>query len=126
MGLFLAYPIFGVTFDQGGFAAMIMLCGITVNAGIYLTSEYRTIAAATGQHGLKTYIKAYNRKIIPTMLTILSTVLGLIPFLFDGKQNQFWFSFAIGVMSGMLFSVIAIVLIMPVFFPLTSKSHEII
>jgi len=126
MGLFLAYPIFGVTFDQGGFAAMIMLCGITVNAGIYLTSEYRTIAAATGQHGLMTYIKAYNRKIIPTMLTILSTVLGLIPFLFDGKQNQFWFSFAIGVMSGMLFSVIAIVLIMPVFFPLTSKSHEII
>ena len=118
VGLFLAYPIFGVSFGQGGFAAMIMLCGITVNAGIYLTSEYRTILAATGQHGLKTYIKAYNRKIIPTMLTILSTVLGLIPFLFDGRQNQFWFSFAIGVMSGMLFSVIAIVLIMPVFFPL--------
>ncbi len=125
MGLFLAYPIFGVSFGQGGFAAMIMLCGITVNAGIYLTSEYRTIAAATGQHGLKTYIKAYNRKIVPTMLTILSTVLGLIPFLFDGKQNQFWFSFAIGVMSGMLFSVIAIVFIMPVFFPLKAKSHEI-
>ena len=111
---------------QGGFAAMIMLCGITVNAGIYLTSEYRTIAATTGRHGLKTYIKAYNRKIVPTMLTILSTVLGLIPFLFDGKQNQFWFSFAIGVMSGMLFSVIAIVLVMPVFFPLKAKSHEII
>ena len=123
MGLFLAYPIFGVSFEQGGFAAMIMLCGITVNAGIYLTSEYRTIAAATGKTGLKTYIKAYNRKIIPTMLTILSTVLGLIPFLFDGKQNQFWFSFAIGVMSGMLFSVIAIVFIIPVFFPL--KEYKI-
>ena len=126
MGLFLAYPIFGVSFGQGGFAAMIMLCGITVNAGIYLTSEYRTIAAATGRQGLKTYIKAYNRKIVPTMLTILSTVLGLIPFLFDGKQNQFWFSFAVGVMSGMLFSVVAIVLIMPVFFPLTAKSHKMI
>ena len=125
VGLFLAYPLFGVSFGQGGFAAMIMLCGITVNAGIYLTSEYRTIAASNGQHGLKTYIKAYNRKIIPTMLTILSTVLGLIPFLLDGKQNRFWFSFAIGVMSGMLFSVIAIVLIMPVFFPLKAKSHTI-
>jgi multidrug efflux pump subunit AcrB len=122
MGLFLAYPLLGVSFGQGGFAAMIMLCGITVNAGIYLTSEYRTIAEASGRSGLKTYIKAYNRKIIPTMLTILSTVLGLIPFLFDGKQNQFWFSFAVGVMSGMLFSVIAIVLIMPVFFPLKTAS----
>lgn len=123
MGLFLAYPIFGVSSGQGGFAAMIMLCGITVNAGIYLTSEYRTIAVATGQQGIKTYLKAFNRKIVPTMLTILSTVLGLIPFLFDGKQNPFWFSFAIGVMSGMLFSVIAIVLIMPVFFPL--KNHRV-
>ena len=125
MGLFLAYPIFGVNFGQGGFAAMIMLCGITVNAGIYLTSEYRTIAGAKGVHGLKTYLKAYNRKIVPTMLTVLSTVLGLIPFIMEGKQDMFWFSFAIGVMSGMLFSVIAIVFIMPVFFPFKTKSHTI-
>jgi multidrug efflux pump subunit AcrB len=117
IGMFLAFPIFGVSFGQGGFAAMIMLCGITVNAGIYLTSEFRTISAATGRSGLKTYIKAFNRKIIPTMLTIMSTVLGLIPFLFEGDKSPFWYSFAIGVMSGMLFSVVAIVIIMPVFFP---------
>ena len=125
VGMFLAYPIFGVASGQGGFAAMIMLCGITVNAGIYLTSEYRTIAETKGEHGLKIYLKAFNRKIVPTMLTILSTVLGLIPFLFDGRQNPFWLSFAIGVMSGMLFSVIAIVVVMPVFFPLKAKSHTI-
>lgn len=124
IGLFIAYPIFGVSFGQGGFAAMIMLCGITVNAGIYLTSEYGTIAGASGQTGLKTYIKAYNRKIVPTMLTILSTVLGLIPFLFDGRQSQFWFSFAVGVMSGMLFSVIAIVMVMPVFFPMEERKRR--
>ena len=124
IGLFIAYPIFGVSFGQGGFAAMIMLCGITVNAGIYLTSEYRTIAEASGRTGLKTYIKAYNRKIVPTMLTILSTVLGLIPFLFDGRQSQFWFSFAVGVMSGMLFSVIAIVMVMPVFFPMEDRKKR--
>ena len=118
IGLFLAFPTFSVGFGQGGFAALIMLCGITVNAGIYLTSEYRTIAAATGRSGLKTYIKAFNRKIIPTMLTIVSTVLGLIPFLFDGQKAPFWYSFAVGVMSGMLFSVIAIVVVMPVFFPI--------
>lgn len=124
IGMFLAYPIFGVSFGQGGFAAMIMLCGITVNAGIYLTSEYRTICAASGRTGLRTYLKAYNRKIVPTMLTILSTVLGLIPFLFDGRKSPFWFSFAIGVMSGMLFSVIAIVLVMPVFFPLDGRRRR--
>ena len=124
IGLFVAYPILGVQFGQGGFAAMIMLCGITVNAGIYLTSEYRTIAEAAGRTGMKTYVKAYNRKIVPTMLTILSTVLGLVPFLFDGRQNQFWFSFAVGVMSGMLFSVIAIVMVMPVFFPMEERKRR--
>ena len=124
IGLFVAYPILGVQFGQGGFAAMIMLCGITVNAGIYLTSEYRTIAEAVGRTGMKTYVKAYNRKIVPTMLTILSTVLGLVPFLFDGRQNQFWFSFAVGVMSGMLFSVIAIVMVMPVFFPMEERKRR--
>ena len=124
IGMFLAYPILGVGFNQGGFAAMIMLCGITVNAGIYLTSEYNTISGTIGRRDLKTYIKAFNRKIVPTMLTILSTVLGLIPFLFDGRDSQFWFSFAIGVMSGMLFSVIAIVFVMPVFFPIRKKREQ--
>lgn len=124
IGMFVAFTIFRISFSQGAFAAMIMLCGITVNAGIYLTSEYRTICSATGRTGLKNYVKAFNRKIVPTMLTILSTVLGLIPFLFDGRRDMFWFSFAIGVMSGMLFSVIAIVLVMPVFFPMDGRRRR--
>lgn len=124
IGMFLAYTILKIPFGQGAFAAMIMLCGITVNAGIYLTAEYRTICAASGRSGLRQYVKAYNRKIVPTLLTILSTVLGLIPFLFDGRDDMFWFSFAVGVMSGMLFSVLAIVYVLPVFFPLKGNSRS--
>ncbi|MCQ2084005.1 MAG: efflux RND transporter permease subunit [Bacteroidaceae bacterium] len=117
IGLLLVYPITGIAFGQGGFAAMVMLCGITVNAGIYLTSEYRTIIASAGRHSsVRCYVKAFNRKIVPTLLTILSTVLGLVPFLFDGRKNPFWLSFAIGVMAGMLFSILAIMLVMPTFF----------
>lgn len=123
IGMFLSYPILGIPFGQGGFAAMVMLCGITVNAGIYLSSEYRTIAQSARCSGLRCYIKAYNRKIVPTMLTILSTALGLVPFLFDGRDNQFWFSFAVGVMSGMLFSIIALVLFMPAFFPFSEREQ---
>ncbi|MCQ2074751.1 MAG: hypothetical protein MJY77_06120 [Bacteroidaceae bacterium] len=39
-------------------------------------------------------------------------------------SSPFWFSFAIGVMSGLLFSVIAIVLVMPVFFPLDGRRRR--
>lgn len=123
IGLFLSYPLFGVTFDQGGYAAMIMLSGIVVNAGIYLTSEYDTIGRL-GKNSLRTYLKAYNRKIIPTLLTIVSTILGLIPFLFDGNDDVFWYAFAIGVIGGMLFSIIALVLFMPVFFALKAKKEH--
>ena len=106
VGLFLIFGLTNFTFDKGGFAAFVMLCGITVNAGIYLVSEWR----ADGN-----YLHAFSRKILPISLTILSTVLGLIPFLFDGPGEVFWFSFAVGTIAGLLFSVLALVLYLPVF-----------
>ena len=106
VGLFLIFGLTNFTFDKGGFAAFVMLCGITVNAGIYLVSEWR----ADGN-----YLHAFSRKILPISLTILSTVLGLIPFLFDGPGEVFWFSFAVGTIAGLLFSVLALVIYLPVF-----------
>lgn len=118
VGLFVSFPLLGVNFDQGGFAAIVMLCGIVVNAGIYIMSELKTVSSISRTTALRRYIKAYNRKIVPTLLTIVSTVLGLIPFLFDGREEVFWFAFAIGVMGGMLFSIIALVFFLPIFMPL--------
>ncbi len=120
IGLFLTFYFTGYTFDQGGFAAMIMLCGISVNAGIYIINQYNILKKPTGsafvnaRNPLDLYIKAYNYKIIPILLTIISTVLGLLPFLFDGKDEQFWFSFAVGTMGGLIFSIIGIVFFLPV------------
>lgn len=37
----LIFVLTDFTFDKGGFAAFVMLCGITVNAGIYLLSAWR-------------------------------------------------------------------------------------
>lgn len=49
-------------------------------------------------------IEVYNHKIIPVFLTMFSTVLGLVPFLIDGSEDEaFWFSFAIGKSGGLLF-----------------------
>lgn len=120
IGLFLSFSMFGVSFNQGGFAAMVMLAGLVVNAGIYIITEFDTIRSSSRQSDAKVYIKAYNRKIIPTLLTILSTVLGLIPFLFDGRENSFWFAFAVGVMGGMVLSIVALVIYLPVFLKLNT------
>lgn len=64
------------------------------------------------------------QSIIPILLTILSTALGLIPFLLDGPDEQpFWYSLAMGTIEGLLVSVIAIVLVMPVFLNLSTQKH---
>ncbi len=47
-------------------------------------------------------------------LTTLSTVLGLVTFLIDGQEEAFWFSFAVGTSGGLLFSILALMFVMPV------------
>lgn len=103
----------GFIFDQGGFAAFVMISGIVVNAGIYLVNAFQN--DKSGRNDVRKYMKAFSHKITAIMLTILSTILGLIPFLFDGPEEVFWFAFAIGTISGMAFSAIALIGFFPVF-----------
>lgn len=113
-GAFVAYTLTGVDFGAGGFASLVLLCGLTVNAAIYILSEYRyQMSAHVGMTPLRAYVRAYNHKVKAVSLTILSTVLGLVPFFLDGSDEPFWFSFATGATGGLLFSVIALVLVMP-------------
>ena len=120
IGLFLTFGLSDLSFDQGGFAAFVMLSGIVVNAGIYIVLTYKEINGkfsrpAASVSDLRAYVKAFGRKITPIMLTVISTILGLIPFLTDGPKEVFWFDFAIGTMGGMVFSVIAVLVVLPVF-----------
>ena len=122
IGMFLTFGLSDFVFDQGGFAAMVMLCGIAVNAAIYIINEYKTcIPAGKPEENLpvsrqvKAYVKAFNHKIRPILLTVISSVLGLVPFLFDGPEEVFWFPFAVGVISGLVFSLAAILFYLPLF-----------
>lgn len=118
IGLFLVFAWSGFSFDQGGFAALVMLCGIVVNAGIYLLYAWRSLGGSTANRldiRIRHYVKAFAYKATPILLTLSSTVLGLIPFLSDGPEEVFWFDFAAGTIGGIVFSLIALVLYLPVF-----------
>lgn len=126
VGLFLLFYIGEFHFDQGGFASFVLLCGVVVNAGIYIINEYSLLRKGySGREDLSVYLTAYNRKIIPIMLTIISTVLGLLPFLYDGPDEVFWFSFAIGSIGGILFSIVALVFFMPILMPFKKKNTKL-
>ena len=96
-------------------AAFIMMCGLSVNAILYIINDYNNRVKAGKPRGLQTYLKSWNAKIIPILLTIISTMLGFIPFLI-GDISEFWFSLAIGTMSGLAFSLLVLMLVLPVMF----------
>ncbi len=126
IGTFLTFYFSGVNFGTGGFASLVLLSGLVVNAAIYVINEYNGLVSRNikrqNRLGLVwLYVKAYNYKIIAVLLTILSTV----PFLIDGpKAEEFWFSFAIGTIGGLLFSLVALVFFMPVLMPFLFNKNK--
>lgn len=116
IGVFLAFYLFKLNFDQGGFASFILLAGITVNAAIYILNEYNSLRISyPNVSEQKIYLRAFRIKIIPIFLTVMSTILGFIPFIIDENKESFWFPLAIGTMGGLIVSVIAILFILPIF-----------
>jgi multidrug efflux pump subunit AcrB len=126
IGLFLTFYLFDLSFDQGGFAAFILLSGIVVNAALYILSDYNHYMkdAARKLTPGRLYLKAYQGKIIPIALTVLATVLGLVPFITEGDDEVFWFALAAGTIGGLVFSVLAIMIFMPAFLPLKPKHRK--
>ena len=116
IGVFLTFYLFDFNFDQGGFASFILLSGLVVNAAIYIINDFNNLISRKGKaYTIRTYLKAFNQKIVAITLTILSTVLGLIPFIWGGQKEVFWFAFAVGAMGGLIFSLVAIVIYLPLF-----------
>lgn len=116
IGVFLTFYWFKLNFDQGGFASFVLLCGITVNASIYILNEYNSIRRRLPRiSALRAYTKAWSAKIVPIFLTVVSTILGFIPFMVGMDKEAFWFPLAAGTIGGLIMSVIAIFLFLPIF-----------
>lgn len=123
IGVFLTFAIFKLRFNQGGYASMILLCGITVNSALYIINDYNNNQREKRNKSNKQhYLKAFNHKIVPILLTVSSTILGMIPFLMGGQDDGFWFSLASGAIGGLIFSVLAIVVWLPLFMKLNKGS----
>ena len=116
IGVFLTFYWFRLNFDQGGFASFVLLCGITVNASIYILNEYNSIRRRFPRlSALRAYVKAWNAKVVPIFLTVVSTILGFIPFMVGTEKEAFWFPLAAGTIGGLVMSVIGIFFFLPVF-----------
>jgi len=115
IGVFLTFYLFKLDFDHGGFASFILLSGLTINANIYILDEFNNIMFKNRSISrLKAYIKAWNSKIRPIFLTVISTALGFLPFII-GYKEAFWFPLAVGTIGGLIVSLIATFCFLPLF-----------
>ncbi|HRW61985.1 MAG TPA: efflux RND transporter permease subunit [Bacteroidales bacterium] len=114
IGIFLTFYWGGFKFDQGGYASFLLVSGLVVNSALYILNDLNNYQQQ-GNHinRLKMYVKAYSFKIIPILLTIMSTILGLVPFVFWGSREPFWFALALGTIGGLVFSIPSLVIFLP-------------
>ena len=64
---------------------------------------------------IRAYLKAWNVKIVPIMLTIISTILGFVPFIIGSSKEGFWFPLAAGTIGGLLMSLVGIFIFLPIY-----------
>ena len=115
IGVFLTFYLFDFNFDQGGLASFLLLSGLTVNASIFIINDFNALQENNSTNSLKNYNQAFLQKITPIFLTVISTILGFIPFVYGGQNEVFWFALGVGIIGGLLFSLLMIIFILPVF-----------
>lgn len=110
IGLFLIFYLGNYYFDQGGYASFILLSGTVVASAIFILVEWDS-QHKRANHQL---LKIAFQKFVPVLITILTSVLGFIPFLLEGDKEVFWFSLALGSIGGLLASLFAVWVCLPV------------
>jgi len=110
IGLFLIFYVGNFYFDQGGYAAFILLSGTVVASSIFILVEWQPNIHRANYRLLK--IAFY--KFVPILITMLTSILGFIPFLLEGDKEIFWFSLALGSIGGLVASLFAVWICLPI------------
>jgi multidrug efflux pump subunit AcrB len=116
LGVFIVFPAGEFFFDQGGYGGFIMLGGLVVSAAIFIVNDFNSLRKKTPAAALhnKMLVKAVANRSRTILLTTLSNICGLVPFLLDGDEQVFWFSFAAATAAGLLFSLLGLFVVLPV------------
>ncbi len=122
IGTFITFFYFDIPFDEGGYASLLLLSGLVVNMVIYILNDVNHLRFQSKAKGSTLYLKAFNMKILPIVLTTLSTLLGLLPFMIIDSHTSFWTAFAAGTTGGLLFAIPVLILYLPFMVRMEIKS----
>lgn len=114
--------LFGLKISIIAFVGVIMLAGVVVNSSIVLV-DYINIRRGRGEDKETAILNACPRRVRPVMMTMLTTVLGLLPMAIGlGSGSELMRPMAICMITGMLLSTVITLFLTPVFYSLLDQA----
>ena len=116
--------VFRMSVNISVYIGAVMLAGIVVNNAIILVDSIRR-RMPKGRRSLRFPVFSFyriiadacSRRIRPILMTTLSTLLAMTPMILDrGEGSQLWRPLAVTVVSGLSFSTVLTLLIVPAFY----------
>lgn len=105
--------VFGVKFSMFSIMGLFGLSGIIVNDSIVLVSFWKQLVA-NGMDTFDAIVEACVRRLRAVLLTSITTVLGLLPILFETSlQAQFLKPMAVSLVFGLSFGTVLILMVVP-------------
>jgi len=115
---------FGMKISIISFVSVIMLAGTVVNSAIVLVDYIKT-RRLRGEEKNEAILNACPRRVRPVMMTMLTTVLGLLPMAVGmGEGSEMMKPMAVVMITGMLLSTIVTLLFTPVYYSILDSFSQ--
>lgn len=116
IGSLLLLAITGEPLGIMGLIGLVMLVGMVVKNGIVLV-DYINLNRERGMSIVTAVVHAARSRLRPILMTILTTILGMIPLAVGtGQGSEMWQSLGISIIGGMTFSTVVTLVLIPVLY----------
>lgn len=113
IGMGTAFFLFDAPFNQGGYAALLLLMGIAVNNSILLVYTISNALKRQPTDPSEAVAKVAFQRLRPIFITTLTTIAGFLPLLLQDERTDFWYTLALGTSGGLVSSSILLILVVP-------------
>ena len=127
MGAVAALYIGPKSIGVGALLGMMMLAGIVVNNSIMLLDRINYYVKVKKLSGIRAAVLANKDRIRPILMTVSTTILGLVPMAIDRSEGaNLWAPLAITVIGGIVSSTILTLLVIPAFYVMSNEVIKIL
>ena len=113
IGVGAGFYLSGASFDQGGYASLLLLMGISVNNSILLVHHISRALRTQPASPQDAVTRAAFQRLRPIFITTLTTIAGFLPLLLQGDRGDIWYTLALGTSGGLISSSVLVVLVVP-------------